>query len=256
MGTADASRQAPATPRHRYRVGSITKTFTATAVMQLVRRGNGGAERPAVGPPARARERRGQRAADAGPPVGHAARSARRCLGDAAGAHHRGTGGQAGRGRAGAAGRRALALLEPRLLALGRAGSPPSRDAVRPTRAGAPDRPRRADRDVIRRGRADGPRLLRRALQRPGAGPAGPGAERLHRRRRAGLHGRRPVPLGSRPGRPGSDARVSRVARPHAPRTCHGRPRAVDASPGAWVSSCTVTASAYWPGTAAACRGS
>ena len=34
-GYADLERQAPATPRTLYRIASITKTFTATAIMQL-----------------------------------------------------------------------------------------------------------------------------------------------------------------------------------------------------------------------------
>jgi CubicO group peptidase (beta-lactamase class C family) len=35
VGLADAEHDEPATPEHQYRVGSITKTFTAVAVMQL-----------------------------------------------------------------------------------------------------------------------------------------------------------------------------------------------------------------------------
>jgi CubicO group peptidase (beta-lactamase class C family) len=35
VGLADAERGEPVTPDHQYRIGSITKTFTAAAVMQL-----------------------------------------------------------------------------------------------------------------------------------------------------------------------------------------------------------------------------
>src|SRR5262249_24978908 len=35
VGTADYASRAPATPDTQYRIGSITKTFTATAIMQL-----------------------------------------------------------------------------------------------------------------------------------------------------------------------------------------------------------------------------
>lgn len=35
LGLADAHQNEPATPNHQYRIGSITKTFTAAAVMQL-----------------------------------------------------------------------------------------------------------------------------------------------------------------------------------------------------------------------------
>jgi CubicO group peptidase (beta-lactamase class C family) len=35
VGLADAEQSEPATPEHQYRIGSITKTFTAVAVMQL-----------------------------------------------------------------------------------------------------------------------------------------------------------------------------------------------------------------------------
>lgn len=35
LGLADVARDEPATPAHRYRIGSITKTFTAVAIMQL-----------------------------------------------------------------------------------------------------------------------------------------------------------------------------------------------------------------------------
>jgi CubicO group peptidase (beta-lactamase class C family) len=45
VGLADAD-GAEATPRHRYRVGSITKTFTAAAVMQLVADGAVGLDDP------------------------------------------------------------------------------------------------------------------------------------------------------------------------------------------------------------------
>ncbi|MGN6379504.1 MAG: serine hydrolase domain-containing protein [Gaiellales bacterium] len=46
VGIADAASAEPATPRHRYRIGSITKTFTATAVMQLVDDGLVGLDDP------------------------------------------------------------------------------------------------------------------------------------------------------------------------------------------------------------------
>jgi CubicO group peptidase (beta-lactamase class C family) len=46
VGTADAASKTPVTPRHRYRIGSITKTFTATAVMQLVDEGLVGLDDP------------------------------------------------------------------------------------------------------------------------------------------------------------------------------------------------------------------
>ena len=46
VGTADAATETPVTPRHRYRIGSITKTFTATAVMQLVDDGLAGLDDP------------------------------------------------------------------------------------------------------------------------------------------------------------------------------------------------------------------
>lgn len=46
VGLADARSGAPVTPRHRYRVGSITKTFTAAAVLQLVDEGTVGLDDP------------------------------------------------------------------------------------------------------------------------------------------------------------------------------------------------------------------
>jgi CubicO group peptidase (beta-lactamase class C family) len=46
VGIADARSGAPVTPRHRYRVGSITKTFTAAAVIQLVDEGVVGLDDP------------------------------------------------------------------------------------------------------------------------------------------------------------------------------------------------------------------
>src|SRR5215472_4276400 len=44
VGAADYASQAPATPDTQYRIGSITKTFTATAIMQLRAQGKLGLE--------------------------------------------------------------------------------------------------------------------------------------------------------------------------------------------------------------------
>src|SRR3954453_16864295 len=40
VGLADTEADETATPEHQYRIGSITKTFTAVAVMQLSHAGN------------------------------------------------------------------------------------------------------------------------------------------------------------------------------------------------------------------------
>ncbi|MBX7127600.1 MAG: beta-lactamase family protein, partial [Cyclobacteriaceae bacterium] len=42
LGTADLRSQTPVNSHHRFRVGSITKTFTALAIQQLVREGKFG----------------------------------------------------------------------------------------------------------------------------------------------------------------------------------------------------------------------
>ena len=70
IGAADYEAGAEAKPNTQYRIGSITKTFTATAIMQLRAEGAARPRRPARAAPRRRRERLADDPAAALPPVG------------------------------------------------------------------------------------------------------------------------------------------------------------------------------------------
>ena len=72
--TTTAARRQPDT---QYRIGSITKTFTATAIMQLRAAGQARPRRPARAAPRRHRQRLADDPADARAPLGPAARGGR-----------------------------------------------------------------------------------------------------------------------------------------------------------------------------------
>ena len=74
VGSASYDDDRAATPDTQYRIGSITKTFTATAVMQLYAAGAARPRRPARAAHRRHRERLADDPPPARAPVGAAAR--------------------------------------------------------------------------------------------------------------------------------------------------------------------------------------
>ena len=212
VGNAELARPEPATPAHAYRIGSITKTFTAVCILQLRDAGAlalddplrahvpGGSDRPDRRRRALAPEWSTAGAAGRGVGVARAA--------DARGAHRRARG-----RRAGLDARRGVALLEPRLRPARRGGRAARGAGLRARAADESARPARARGDGVRPARPPRDRVLRRPLQRrrdgrarpSGRGPdSGDGLALVDRRR--------PRPLGRLPR--------------HRPR---GRPRAGDA---------------------------
>ena len=229
VGLADVSGER-VTPDHQHRIGSITKTFTAVAVMQLRDAGLLALDDPLVIHLADAGRPEPTIRRSALPPRRDPAGAARYGLGDVRLPVRPGAGGKARRRGAGASGGQSLALLEPRLRAARRGGRAGGRDAVRPLRRGAHPRPARDGADRVHRDRSRCDALLGRSLRR--RRPRGADARRGGERRRRGFpleHRRRPVYLGFVP-------RRSRWRCPRSGDGCRdgrgsgdGRPRALDA---------------------------
>ena len=223
LGVADVASSRAATANDVYRIGSITKTFTAVLVMQLVDAGRIELDAPLrtylpeapVGPDGAH-----------GPQPSHraSARAARRDLGvdgaPVAGGADRRSRGCGARSPAG----RAVALLEPRLRAARR-----DRDARRwlPVRGAAPGtdpRSTRAHANESSSARAEGEPVLRRSLHRRRARRARPRGDRHDRSSGMALvDARRPGSLGNVPRRWRRSGAAEGHARPDVAGTDDGR---------------------------------